>query len=165
MDRTQDLPAGIARVLEPGEYVEAAARLHWSIHVPAIAVSWLWGGLFIWAGAHGMTLLAGLALGVLALVVPAMLLWAIWRQRSGFALLTNRRVIAVTGPVPLAVASLPRGRVDAVRVRRPWPGGLFGAGAVDVLPLDAGAAPVSIGDLAGAEPFARAVRRAAGISA
>lgn len=157
-----DLPSGIRRVLEPGEWVTASARLHGSIYVPAIAISWLWGALYIWAAARGLTLVALLALAVLAIAVPALFLWAIWRRRSSFALLTNRRVIAVTGPVPVTAAACDLARIDRVRVRRSLIGGLMGAGAVDVLPLDTDGTPVSIADVADADAFAAAVREAAG---
>lgn len=164
MTTTQtDLPPVIARLLEPGEWVVVAARLHWSVYLPALAVSWVWGALYLWAGAHGFGLLALVALVVLVVFVPALFLWAIWRRRSSFALLTNRRVIMVAGPVPLRVRALACGRIDEVRVRWSLLGRLLGAGAVDIVPLDRDAPILSMNDLARPERFAQAVRAAAGV--
>ncbi len=155
------LPASLARALEPGEWVVATARLHWSVHVPAFAISWLWGALLVWAAFTGLWLVALLAIAVEVVFVPALFIWALGRRRTSLAAVTSRRLVMVTGPLPLTARAIALREINAVHVRRSWLGGMAGAWSLYVTPLDPNGEALRMDDLADAEAFAKAVRKAA----
>ncbi len=144
----------------PAEWVRARARLHRSIYRPAIGVLLVWGPLLVWAWLAGLDLVAQLALVVVMVGAPLLLGWAWLRARTSFVLLTDQRLIAVNGPVPRRVTSLPLDIIDSVRVRRAR---LGPAATLYASPfMDAGVEPLEMHDLAQAEAFASKVRAAMG---
>lgn len=152
----------IARVLLPAEWVRARAVLHRSIYLPAVTVFFLWLAVFIWAVIIGVWLLALLAAIVVCLFAPVLLGWAWWRKRTSILLLTDQRLVAVRGPFPVKVQSLPLTALDQVHVRRPRVR-MGRVRSLYAIPFrDAPEHPLVMHDLAGAEDFVAQVIAAAG---
>ncbi len=152
-------------VLRPAEWVQGRAELHSSIYLPALVVGILWVLVFVWAAAFGLWLVSLLAAAIVSVGVPALILWAYLRRKTSVLLLTDQRIVAVEGPFPRRIQSLPLTDIDQVHVRhaRAVFGLRFGRGAT----LYATAlshttvAPVEMHDLADAHAFAAEVLAAA----
>jgi|GEM_PF-4333757 len=157
--KVPDVPHG---VLMPAEWVRARTGLNRRIYLPALVIGILWMVVFVWAAIADLWAVALLAAIVVCLMVPALVLHAWLRHRASMVLLTNRRVIAVTGPLPRRVASLPLADIDRVHVQAAR--GLFGwrrgpAVSFYAVPLrDRNLEVVEMHDLAGADVFEASVR-------
>lgn len=156
------------KVLLPAEWVEARAVLHRGIYLPTVLIAAVWLVVLVWAAVRDVWLLALVAALVLCLVLPAVLAWTWLRRRRTAVFLTNERVVAITGPVPVRMMAVSLRRLDQVHVMRPrWRLGRLASLAV--VPFagasggDTDVKPFVVHDLAEADAFADKVLAVAGI--
>ena len=150
--------------LQPAEWVRARTGLHRAVYYPALVIAVLWAVVFVWAAVGGLWLVALLAACVMCVLVPALVLWARLRRRTSEVLLTDQRLIALQGPFPRQMSSLPLTVIDQVHVReaRRFFGFRLGAGAtLYAIPFrDAGVSPLEMHDLVDAHAFVQKVTSA-----
>ncbi len=119
----------------------AAARAHWTIYLPSLAVALVWIGVYGYAALHQPPLagLRALALAVVLLGVPVLLLSAALRarvlavevrqgRRDGTAL----ELYARGGFIRPREIRIGAGEIASLRLRRSLPQRLFGGGALDL---------------------------------
>ncbi|MDR3499449.1 MAG: PH domain-containing protein [Parvibaculum sp.] len=121
-----------------------AARAHWTIYLPSLAVALVWAGVYAYAALHQPVLagLRGLALAVMLLGVPLLLFSAALRAR---VLVVEERPARLAGGAPEFYArsgfarprevSIGASEISSLRVRRSLPQRIFGGGALDLRTL------------------------------
>lgn len=112
---------------------------HWSIYLPALAISILWAAILFWADRRDPPLetLRLLALAVEAIAVPGLYLWAYFRGRGAEILVDDKMVSISTGGRRPEGARVELTAVKDVQVAQSVLQKLVGAGQFDIR-LDGG---------------------------
>jgi hypothetical protein len=144
----------------------AAARAHWTIYLPSLAVALVWAGVYAYAAWHQPPLqgLRALALAVVALGVPMLLLSAALRarvlavevrpaRRDGTAL----EFYARSGFIRPKEIWIGAREIASLRLRRSLPQRLFGGGALDLKTMSG--ETFRLADLDRPEAVAEALKR------
>ena len=129
----------VTRVLQPGEAVVHATRLHWVIFVPAIVLLVIALAFFVAFGlfpAGGMSGDIGTALEILAAIfalfaVSSWLRAAIRRATTELAV-TDRRVIYKAGLLSRHTLEMNRSKVESIDVDQSLLGRILGFGTIIV---------------------------------
>ena len=124
----------VRRVLQPGENVVHATRMHWIIFLPAML--WLAGALVLWIfglSRDGDLRIGGEALAAIALIfgiaagTPAFIRWI-----STELAVTDRRVIYKAGLISRHTLEMNRSKVESVDVDQSLLGRMLGFGTIVV---------------------------------
>ena len=127
----------VRRVLQPGETVVYATRLHWLIYVRAAQLAIV---CVILAGAAASTagqmpnvsLALWIAAGIFALLALSTALGAFVRRATTELAITDHRVIYKTGLVSRHTLEMNRGKVESVDVNQTILGRILGYGTIIV---------------------------------
>jgi len=129
---------------------------HWSIYLPALAISVLWAALLFWADRHEPPLLTLrlFALVVEGLVVPLLFLWAFFRGRGAEVRVTTQSLFVSTGGRRPEKIGADLAFVEQVRIAQSFLQRLVNAGRIEILlsggrrfVLDDMSAPKQIADV------------------
>jgi membrane protein YdbS with pleckstrin-like domain len=141
----------VTRVLQPGETVVYATRLHWIIFWRAILLLIicliLAGVAWYTAGNQNLSLALVIAAVIFALLgLASAFRWLLRRTTTELAV-TNRRVIYKTGLLARHTLEMNRARVESVTVDQTLLGRIFGYGTVTVRGVGSAFEPIrNIGD-------------------
>ena len=107
---------------------------HWSIYLPALAISVLWAALLFWADRHEPPLLTLrlFALIVEGLVVPLLFLWAFFRGRGAEVRVTTESLFVSTGGRRPEKIGADLAFVEQVRVAQSFLQRLVNAGGIEI---------------------------------
>jgi membrane protein YdbS with pleckstrin-like domain len=141
----------VTRVLQPGETVVYATRLHWIIFWRAILLLIicliLAGVAWYTAGNQNLSLALVIAAVIFALLgLASAFRWLLRRTTTELAV-TNQRVIYKTGLLARHTLEMNRARVESVTVDQTLLGRIFGYGTVTVRGVGSAFEPIrNIGD-------------------
>lgn len=126
----------VSRVLQPGETVVYATRLHWLIYGRAvvlviIAVALAIGTSFV-ADKPNINLALWIAAAIFALLALSAGLRAFLRRTTTELAVTDHRVIYKTGLLARHTLEMNRSKVESVDVDQTIPGRIFGYGTIIV---------------------------------
>ncbi len=126
----------VSRVLQPGETVVYATRLHWLIYGRAvvlviIAVALAIGTSFV-ADKPNVSLALWIAAAIFALLALSAGLRAFLRRTTTELAVTDHRVIYKTGLLARHTLEMNRSKVESVDVDQTIPGRIFGYGTIIV---------------------------------
>ena len=126
----------VTRVLQPGEAVVYATKLHWFLYWRAIFLLIICIILAIaaWytAADHNISLAFGIAAVIFALLGLSSALRAFIRRAATELAVTDQRVIYKTGLLARHTLEMNRARVESVTVDQTFLGRIFGYGTVTV---------------------------------
>ncbi|HTT79732.1 MAG TPA: PH domain-containing protein [Stellaceae bacterium] len=125
----------VERVLQPGETVVYATRLHWILYLRAIALLVLSLACLIAAASVALSavvLALQIAAGVLALLAAIAALGALIRRTTTEFAITDRRVIYKTGLLRRHTMEINRSKVETVGVDQSILGRVLSYGTVIV---------------------------------
>lgn len=110
-----------------------ATRTHWSIYLPALLVSLIWGALLVWADAQEPTLVSvrWLALVIEAFFVPA-LYFAAWVRAWGSEFVLGEGLYVRKSGFKSEKIGAALSMVERVCVRQSLLQRLLGAGTLDI---------------------------------
>lgn len=126
----------VTRVLQPGETIVYATKLHWFVYLWAILmlVICLLLAAAAWLTADNQNL--NLAFGIAAVIFALLALWsgirAFIRRATTELAVTDQRVIFKTGLLARHTLEMNRGKVESVAVDQSIPGRMFGYGTIVV---------------------------------
>lgn len=129
----------VAKVLQPGEHVVYAGRLHWIRYLPSLLV--LLVGIAVLAiipSTAGDGFFIEIVAGMLALIAAWSAFRAWFRQMSTEIAVTDRRIIYKTGFIARETAEMNMHRVETVGVEQGIFGRMVGYGTVDIRGTGAG---------------------------
>lgn len=126
----------VSRVLQPGETIVYATRLHWLIYGRAvvlviIAVALAIGTSFV-ADKPNISLALWIAAAIFALLALSAGLRAFLRRTTTELAVTDHRVIYKTGLLARHTLEMNRSKVESVDVDQTIPGRIFGYGTIIV---------------------------------
>ncbi|MBV9862025.1 MAG: PH domain-containing protein [Alphaproteobacteria bacterium] len=124
----------VTRVLQPGETVIYATRLHWLIFLPALVLLLICVVLLLGAAATSGDLAVALEIMAAIFAIFAFSSWAraaILRATTELAV-TDRRVIYKSGLLSRHTLEMNRSKVESVDVDQTLLGRLFGFGTIVV---------------------------------
>lgn len=110
-----------------------STRTHWSIYLPALLVSLLWGALLIWADSQEPKLMSvrWLALVIEAFFVPALYL-AAWLRARGNEFVLSDSLYICQGGFRSEKLGVTLAMVDSVSLRNSLLQRWLGAGTLDI---------------------------------
>jgi uncharacterized membrane protein YdbT with pleckstrin-like domain len=126
----------VTRVLQPGETIVYATKLHWFVYLWAILMLFicLMLAAAAWLTADNQNL--NLAFSIAAAIFALLALWsgirAFTRRATTELAVTDQRVIFKTGLLARHTLEMNRGKVESVAVDQSIPGRMFGYGTIVV---------------------------------
>jgi uncharacterized membrane protein YdbT with pleckstrin-like domain len=141
----------VRRVLQPGETIVYATRLHWLIYLHTILLSIacviLAGAAVSTSDNQGISLALGIAAVICALLALSAGLRAFIRRATTELAVTDHRVIYKSGLLSRHTIEMNRDKVESVDVDQSLPGRIFGYGTVVVRGTGGSLEPIrNIGD-------------------
>ncbi len=126
----------VTRVLQPGETIVYATKLHWLVYLWAILllVICLLLAVAAWliVDNQNLSLALGIAAAIFALLALSSGLRALIRRTTTELAVTDQRVIFKTGLLARHTLEMNRGKVESVTVDQSIPGRMFGYGTIIV---------------------------------
>jgi membrane protein YdbS with pleckstrin-like domain len=126
----------VTRVLQPGETIVYATKLHWFVNLWAILllVICLLLAVAAWllVDNQNLSLALGIAAVIFALLALSSGLRALIRRTTTELAVTDQRVIFKTGLLARHTLEMNRGKVESVTVDQSIPGRMFGYGTIIV---------------------------------
>ena len=141
----------VRRVLQPGETIVYATRLHWRVYIHtillAIACVILAGAAVFTSDTQAISLALGIAAVIFALLALSAGLRAFIRRATTELAVTDHRIIYKTGLLARHTVEMNRDKVESVDVDQTLLGRIFGYGTVIVRGIGGSLEPIrNIGD-------------------
>lgn len=141
----------VTRVLQPGENLVYATKLHWFIYLPAIlllivCILLALAGLYT-ADTPNLSLALGIAAAIFALLALSSWLRAFIRRATTELAVTDQRIIYKAGLIARHTLEMSRAKVESVTVDQSLLGRIFGYGTIIVRGTGSTLEPIrNIGD-------------------
>ena len=136
----------VRRVLQPGETIVYATKLHWFVYLWTILLIVICLGLAVAAWSAGDRQNVSLALAIAALIFALLALSsalrAFIRRATTELAVTDQRVIYKTGLIARHTLEMNRAKVESVTVDQSLLGRLFGYGTVTVRGIGSALEPI-----------------------
>ena len=136
----------VRRVLQPGETIVYATKLHWFVYLWTILLIVICLGLAVAAWSAGDKQNVSLALAIAALIFALLALSsalrAFIRRTTTELAVTDQRVIYKTGLIARHTLEMNRAKVESVTVDQSLLGRLFGYGTVTVRGIGSALEPI-----------------------
>ena len=141
----------VRRVLQPGETIVYATKLHWRVYIQTIllgiACVILAGAAVSTSDTQGISLALGVAAVIFALLALSAGLRAFIRRATTELAVTDHRIIYKTGLLARHTVEMNRDKVESVDVDQTLLGRIFGYGTIVVRGIGGSLEPIrNIGD-------------------